>query len=191
MQQEMIDISIDLFEKQGFKETSIQDIVSALGVTKGTFYYYFSSKETLLMEIHRSYIDEILEQQQTILKNEDATDAEKLKALIHQLITSIEPKGDSARVFFREFRHLSREHLDEVLPKRDQVRLNFEQVIRDGMQHGVFRPELNPVIVTLGILGACNWTYQWFDADGSTSADEVAAIYVDYMLHGLNKNEGG
>ena len=52
--------SIRLFEKKGFTETSIQDIVDSLGVTKGTFYYYFSSKEELLMDIHLGYIDELL-----------------------------------------------------------------------------------------------------------------------------------
>ena len=40
--------SIRLFEKKGFSETSIQDIVDSLGVTKGTFYYYFSGSNSLI-----------------------------------------------------------------------------------------------------------------------------------------------
>lgn len=41
MKEKIIEVSIDLFGKHGFTETSIQDIVDGLGVTKGTFYYYF------------------------------------------------------------------------------------------------------------------------------------------------------
>ena len=45
MKQKIKNTSISLFEQKGFAETSIQDIVDSLGVTKGTFYYYFASKE--------------------------------------------------------------------------------------------------------------------------------------------------
>ncbi|MES9741731.1 helix-turn-helix domain-containing protein, partial [Priestia megaterium] len=48
----MMERSIQLFAQKGFKETSIQDIVNELNVTKGTFYYYFKSKQELLMDIH-------------------------------------------------------------------------------------------------------------------------------------------
>ncbi len=51
MKEKIIEKAIELFEKKGFSTTSIQDIVDELGVTKGSFYYYFSSKEQLLMDI--------------------------------------------------------------------------------------------------------------------------------------------
>lgn len=55
MKDKIVEQSVLLFEKEGFSHTSIQDIVDELGVTKGTFYYYFSSKEQLLMEIQDDY----------------------------------------------------------------------------------------------------------------------------------------
>lgn len=61
MKAKITEHSIRLFEQKGFTETSIQDIVDSIGVTKGTFYYYFSSKEQLLMDIHMDYITKLLE----------------------------------------------------------------------------------------------------------------------------------
>jgi len=72
--------SIRLFEKKGFTETSIQDVVDSLGVTKGTFYYYFSSKEELLMDIHLGYIDGLLYNQEQILNDASKSYKEKLSA---------------------------------------------------------------------------------------------------------------
>ncbi|MEH7546671.1 MULTISPECIES: TetR/AcrR family transcriptional regulator [Bacillaceae] len=55
MKQKLIETGIQLFDQNGFKSTSVQDIVQLLGVTKGTFYYYFNSKEELLKDIHLIY----------------------------------------------------------------------------------------------------------------------------------------
>lgn len=129
MKEKILLTCVQLFEQQGFSETSIQDIVDAQRVTKGTFYYYFTSKEQVLMTIHRMYIDTLLEQQQKIMSDPATTNEDKLRQLIHMLITNIIPRGGSARVFYREFRHLSEKHLQEVRPKRDQIRFAIQQVI--------------------------------------------------------------
>ena len=179
--------SIKLFEKKGFSETSIQDIVDSLGVTKGTFYYYFSSKEELLMNIHLRYIDELLTRQEEIL-SEQSTCKQKLFDIVYMLISSIKSKGASAKIFFREMRHLSDDRLAQIIAKRDQFRMNVERLIREGIDSGEFRKDLNPIIVTFGILGAANWSYQWFNPLGKISDREVAEIFVEMILKGIEVN---
>lgn len=184
MKEKITDHSIKLFEKKGFSETSIQDIVDSLGVTKGTFYYYFSSKEELLMDIHLRYIDELLGRQDQILGNLSSC-KEKLFEIVYMLISSIKTKGSSAKIFFREMRHLSEDRVAQIVGKRDQFRMNVEKLIRDGIEVGEFRKDLNPIIVTFGILGAANWSYQWFSPAGKLSDREVAEIFVEMILKGI------
>lgn len=180
--------SIRLFEKKGFSETSIQDIVDSLGVTKGTFYYYFSSKEELLMDIHLGYIDELLVQQGLILKDTNRTCRGKLAEIVHVLIGDIKKRGSAAKIFFREMKNLSQERLNLIIPKRDQFRLNIEGLIKDGIDKGEFRPDLNVSIITFGILGITNWSYQWFNPEGAYSDSEVAEIFVEMILKGIQMN---
>ncbi|TCN27807.1 TetR family transcriptional regulator [Mesobacillus foraminis] len=177
--------SIRLFEKHGFSETSVQDIVDSLGVTKGTFYYYFSSKEELLMDIHHKYINDLVENQQKILDNQEKDCKTKLTEIVFMLIGHIGEQGASAKVFFREIENLSEDHLAAIIPKRDQFRLNIEQLIREGISGGEFKSDLNASIVALGILGITNWSYQWFKPTGSMSAHEVSGIFVDMILNGI------
>lgn len=184
MKEKITEHSIKLFEKKGFSETSIQDIVDSLGVTKGSFYYYFSSKEELLMDIHLRYIDELLARQEEIL-SEQSTSKQKLYDIVYMLISSIKSKGASAKIFFREMRHLSDDRLAQIVAKRDQFRLNVELLIRKGIDRGEFRQDLNPIIVTFGILGAANWSYQWFNPMGKVSDREVAEIFVEMILKGI------
>ncbi|SDM70472.1 transcriptional regulator, TetR family [Fictibacillus solisalsi] len=185
MKEKITECSISLFEKNGFSETSIQDIVDALGVTKGTFYYYFSSKEELLMNIHNGYIDELLFQQGKILEDSSMTSKQKLFEMVYTLIGSIRQAGASAKVFFREIKNLNEERLSQIVPKRDRFRFNLEKLIEEGIIRGEFRGDLNPSIVTFGVLGAANWSYQWYNPDGELSEKEVAGIFVEMILNGI------
>ncbi|WML47993.1 TetR/AcrR family transcriptional regulator [Neobacillus sp. PS3-34] len=185
MKEKITEHSIKLFEKKGFSETSIQDIVDSLGVTKGTFYYYFSSKEELLMDIHLGYIDELLARQEQILGDDMLSCKQQLFEIVFMLISSIKGKGSSAKIFFREMRNLSENRLAQIASKRDQFRLNVERVVRLGMEKGEFRSDLNAAIVTFGILGAANWSYQWFNPNGVSSDREVAQIFVEMILKGI------
>lgn len=183
--------SIIFFEKKGFSETSIQDIVEALNVTKGTFYYYYSSKEQLLMDIHKEYIDDLLQRQQRIVDSVESQ-KDKLKGIIHLLISDIERNGDSGKVFFREMRHLTDDNATEIKKRREQFRLTIEEVIRQGAENGEFRKHLNPAMTALAVLGMTNWTYQWFSTAGELTADELAEHYSSIVLDGINlRNEGG
>src|SRR5690625_5195889 len=107
MKRKLTKKSIELFERKGFTQTSIQDIVDELQVTKGTFYYYFSSKEQLLMDIHLDYITNLLKSQEQIIENKTMLNGDKLGEIIQLLIFDIKEKGPSGRVFFREIRHLA------------------------------------------------------------------------------------
>lgn len=185
MKEKIMKHSIRLFESKGFSEASIQDIVNTLGVTKGTFYYYFSSKEELLTQIQLNYIDYMLEEQQRIIEQPDRTWKDKLSEVILMTIQAIEGRGSSARIFFRELLHITGDSLDLIKKKRDQFRLNVQSIIEQGMESGEFRDDLPVEMVAFSILGACNWCYTWFKPDGSKSDTEVAAVYTEMFLNGL------
>ncbi len=59
-----------IFEAKGFNGTTIDDIVQATGIAKGTFYIYFRNKEELLLEVIRKLVDETLEEIETKLGEE-------------------------------------------------------------------------------------------------------------------------
>ncbi|AQQ51968.1 TetR/AcrR family transcriptional regulator [Planococcus lenghuensis] len=184
MKEKITQHSILLFEEKGFVETSVQDIVEALGVTKGTFYYYFTSKEQLLMEIHLGYIDRLLARQQVIVESGDSA-REKISGMIRLLIMDIASYGPSARVFFREVRHLGQENAAEIREKRERFRLTIEQVLERGKGAGEFREDMEPGITAFAVLGITNWSYQWYNPAGEISPDHLAAIYTTLILQGI------
>ena len=63
---ELIDAALQLFLTSGYEKTMIIDIVKKAGVAKGTFYYYFPSKEAILEAIIASYATEVVLEIETI-----------------------------------------------------------------------------------------------------------------------------
>lgn len=187
MKNKIIAQSIELFEKKGFSQTSIQDIVSSLGVTKGTFYYYFTSKEELLMDIHLTYIDDLIRRQKGFLDDPEKTCKEKLKNMMYLLISDIKHQGANANVFFREMRHLNEENANGIKEKREMFRLNLEKLLKEGVKSDEFKDSLQVDMVAFGILGMTNWSYQWFHPDGKVTDRELTEIYLDMLLNGIEK----
>ncbi|MGM0865098.1 MAG: TetR/AcrR family transcriptional regulator [Bacillota bacterium] len=185
MKEKLTEHAVRLFDEKGFTVTSIQDIVESIGVTKGTFYYYFSSKEELLKEIHMRYIDGLLSKQERVLGDDRKSYMEKLYDIVHLSILDIKEQGASAKVFFREMRHLSKESLDAIEPKRDMYRFNIETLLKEGRKNGDFHKDFDVSIVAFGILGMMNWSYQWYKPDGAKSDQEIARTFVDMVLKGI------
>ena len=114
-----IDKAWELFAKNGYEETKVEDITKDLGISKGSFYTYFATKEELLYEVLKKIKKEIIENLENINVNqmpekvlEDYVKAKmnhavkilnnmKLKAVEKHLI---DPK---LRIFFQELREKS------------------------------------------------------------------------------------
>jgi AcrR family transcriptional regulator len=186
MKDMIMETGIQLFGEKGFKETSIQDLMDELKVTKGTFYYYYKSKEELLKDIHLQYINRLVQHQESIINDESLNCEQKLYQIIYSLIHDIKKEGLTAKVFFREMRHLSDENLDVIVSKRDKFRLNIQSIVEEGIAAGEFRADLPADIVTFGILGIANWSYFWFQPDGEKTDEQVSKIFHEILVQGMN-----
>ena len=79
---EILDAAETLFYTKGYLHTTIIDILESVGIAKGTFYYYFPSKEDVMDAIVMRYIDREVERATAIAENETMTALEKFSALI-------------------------------------------------------------------------------------------------------------
>jgi TetR/AcrR family transcriptional repressor of nem operon len=56
VKQQLIDAALEVFERNGFNATSVQDLTDAAGVPKGSFYNHFTGKEALAIEALHVYV---------------------------------------------------------------------------------------------------------------------------------------
>lgn len=75
---ELLDTAQELFFTQGYEQTTVETIIQKVGVSKGTFYYYFKSKEDLLDKLIEKLSEKILEEVRKIVDREDLDAITKL-----------------------------------------------------------------------------------------------------------------
>ena len=115
----IIDKAWELFAKNGYEETKVEDITKDLGISKGSFYTYFATKEELLYEVLEKIKKEIIENLENINVNqipekvlEDYVKAKMNHAV--KILNNMKLKGvekhlidPKLRIFFQELREKS------------------------------------------------------------------------------------
>ncbi|GIE85379.1 transcriptional regulator, TetR family [Actinoplanes regularis] len=61
MRSELAMLAQDLFVTRGYEQTTIEDLVSAAGISKRTFFRYFTSKEDLVLDKRDVWVEELIE----------------------------------------------------------------------------------------------------------------------------------
>ncbi|MFY1638171.1 TetR family transcriptional regulator [Solwaraspora sp. WMMB335] len=180
----LISSALELFERRGFDRTSVQEIADQAGLTKGAFYHHFGSKDDLLRHIQEEYLEAQLAAIQEIESGSDDPRV-RVAELIRFSLTSVAEYRAHVTIFYQERRYLAGEVFAEVTRKRDVVEAAFAGIIQDGIARGVFRTDVDPRIVTFGLVGMCAWAYQWLNVGGPLSIDEVARQFSAVVLDGL------
>lgn len=184
VRERMLRAALHLFADQGYGNTSVEQIVTRAGVTKGAFYYYFKAKEEVLELIHNQFLDYEITMAERVAASE-GTAVDKLRAMISDLINSIVLYRLNVVVFFQEVDRLPPERRAEIERRRRIYQEQIEEIVREGVRRGEFNPHLDPVITTLGIFGLCNYTYRWLNPAGRLSVDEVVSHLTEMIVRGL------
>lgn len=188
VRERIVSAALKLFATHGYSETSVEEIVSETGVTKGAFYYYFKSKEEVLELLHDQFLNYELDRARKVNESQ-GTPPEKLRVMISDLIHSILLYRANVVVFFQEIDRLPTDRRLEIERRRREYQNQVESILRAGIKEGYFNPALDPVIATLGIFGLCNYTYRWLNPAGRLPVEAVIDMLAQIILQGVTLSD--
>jgi AcrR family transcriptional regulator len=138
---EILDAALACFAERGFSATRVDDVAARAGVTKGTLYLYFSSKEELLKAVVRQSIIPNIERAEALASVEGESCAATLKRIVlmwAQAVTA--PQSAIPKIMIADagnFPELARFYLEEVASRGMGV---IARLLRKGVACGEFRP---------------------------------------------------
>jgi AcrR family transcriptional regulator len=173
-----------LFGAQGYTGTTMRDIATAVGVLPGSLYTHIDGKETLLLEIVEAGIDKFLALGYAAVAGPGNAEG-RLRALIKGHVAIVAQNAERTLVVFHQWRYLTGDNLERIVEKRRQYELIMTTVVEDGSREGLFSQKLHLKTAVLGILGALNWTAEWYKPDGPDTGAEIGERLADALLRGL------
>ncbi len=183
-QRAIVATAADLFARNGFGATSLDDIGVALGVTKGALYYHVKNKEEILKLVFMTVLTVSEEPLRRIVEAE-ITPVEKLRRAILHHVAIAADRSPAMTVFYREDVHLTGPFAREIATRKKAYEHLFELIITEGQQINTFKPSLDPKIVAFGILGMCNWLSEWYRSGGTYKPEQIAEMFSGLVESGI------
>lgn len=189
-EREIIDAAAVVFHEKGYVASSIQDVADAVGILKGSLYYYIDSKEDLLFAIlvdtHHESMRRLAQWQQI-----EGDTLVKLRAFIEGHVMANIANHVKIGVFLHDFRSLSPERRKAIIRDRDVYDGYVRTLIQEGQEQGLVAPEIDSKLAAMALMGMMNWVYQWYQPGrrGGTSPRDLARAFADVALAGLAVRE--
>jgi AcrR family transcriptional regulator len=173
----------ELFVTRGFHRTKLTDLAERLSITKPAIYYYFGSKDEILIECTHM----ALEATRRYFQESDDVSLDGRKRLEKFMrwfgVSMTEPFGKClVRVAEHDMEQGTQEEL--VAAKREIYR-RLRQLVECGIQDGSIT-NCDAKAAAFTIAGALGWLSHWYRPEEKWSTEEASERVTALLLHGLS-----
>jgi TetR/AcrR family transcriptional regulator, cholesterol catabolism regulator len=181
----ILDAAAAAFRERGFAATRLSDIAERAELQTPSLYYHFASKEQLIEEVLALGVVRTFEHVKQRVAEVPADDPiGRLRAAIDAHIEMVLKTGNYSTANLRLYGQMPKEIRDRLQRTQRRVGRYWHQLLKDAQDAGAIRADLDLSATRMLILGALNWTAEWFRA-GELSPQELAEQANAIVLDGL------
>ena len=186
----ILDAAAECLAEHGYAGTSLPLIAERIDMQGASLYYHFASKDELVFEVLRLGTVTAKEAvaDAVIRLGDDADPVEALRAAIVAHLTAVLAQGPYTTANIRSYGQLPDELAERHRAEQRSYATTWRTLIADAIASGALRTDLDPRAVRLLLLGAMNWTIEWFDPDG-LDPRQLGELLADMVLDGLRSRE--
>ena len=182
---ELLQLAATMFADRGLKATTVRDIADSAGILSGSLYHHFKSKEQMVEEVLKDFLDWLFERYQQILAAE-STPLDRLKGLFMASFEAIEHRHAQVVIYQDEAKRLSAlPQFGFVDDRNREQRQMWIDLLHEGIADGSFRPDLDVDLVYRFIRDTTWVSVRWYQPGGPLTAEQVGAQYLAIVLGGI------
>jgi AcrR family transcriptional regulator len=188
---EIIAAALESFTEHGFAATKLEDVAHRAGVTKGTMYLYFESKDALFKAVVRDTVLPAIERAEHLVETFEGGARELFATLVRGWWSMMAQPGLSAlpKLMISEVAHfpeLARFYHEEVVQRGRRL---MASVIQRGIDRGEIRPldvEYASRVLTSPVILAAVWKHSMLRCEcAAYDFDRFIEVFIDIALDGL------
>lgn len=177
---DLVRVSARLFREKGFDGTTVRDIADAVGMRSGSPFYHFKSKQEILAAVMEEGLVAGLAATESIVAG-TLPPREKFRALVRSHLETVLGEGhDFIPVLLYEWRALSPDLQAKIIDLKDRYDQLWQQVVEELKAAALIRSDSK--LARLLLLGAVNYSMQWYKPGKGLTIDELADQTVDFFV---------
>ena len=184
-EEEVFAAAVKLFNERGYAATSVENVADALGILKGSLYYYIGSKEDLLFRIVSEVHVDARRIVEEALARKDLDARQRLALYVRNQAEYNAKNVARVSVYYRDLDQLSPARLKEIRARRGEHFRALVALIEEAQADGLIATNVDPALAAHGVLSTIIWPFTWFRASGKVKPAELADFCVGYVLGGL------
>lgn len=186
-QKRVLDAAAKIFRDYGYAGTTMRVIADEAELKAGSIYYHYKSKDDLISAVLDLGINSVISRVKQALQRlpEDASGRKRVETAIHAHVSAIIENGDYTLATRRVSGQVPEAIRAHNLELRNSYATLWQDILLDAQKRGEFRSDASMTLARLFILGALNWTVEWFKP-GQRSIEDVARAFTALVIDGLN-----
>jgi AcrR family transcriptional regulator len=182
---ELLDIAARLFAERGMKATTVRDIADAAGILSGSLYHHFDSKESMVDEILRGFLDDLFGEYDTILAG-SLPPRERFEAVVRASFDALDRHHAAVAIYQNEARLLADQPRFRYIRRRlAEFKTMWTDLLREGVADGSFTSDLD-IELAYRFFRDTVWVgVRWYRPGGRTAVREVTEQYLRIVLDGI------
>ncbi len=183
MRESILAAAVQLFAEYGYHAAPLRDIARIAGIQAASIYHHYPNKQSLLTEIMETYMQRLNSQLEHILHEYDDPGERLQRAVANHVQLHTTYKAEFF-IIDTEIRSLEGMSRARIISLRDTYDALLQELLRDGMQRGVFR-QSDVKVTSYAIIAMCTEVATWFRPGGRLTVQQVVDIYCQMIMQGL------
>ncbi|MDP3824372.1 MAG: TetR/AcrR family transcriptional regulator [Burkholderiales bacterium] len=173
-----------LFRHHGYAATTLREVADASGIKAGSIYYHFESKEQILGEVLDKGIQVVADavRQRVDALPESATARQRVAAAIEGHLWGLLHHGDFTSANIRIYGQIPTAAKNSHRKIRRSYADYWDRLLEEALKRGELRRDTSTAVIRLFVIGALNWTVEWYNPQKGSFPDfvkQVTAIVFD------------
>ena len=173
-----------LFRQQGYAATTLRQIADAAGIKAGSIYYHFGSKDEILGEVLDTGIAAVTAAVQSRIAAlpAAATQRDRIAAAIEGHLYGLLHHGDFTSANIRIYGQIPLAAKNRHRLIRRNYAQYWDALLEQALGSGELRADISLAVIRLFVIGALNWTVEWYNprrGSFKTFAAQISAIVFD------------
>lgn len=187
--QRILDAAARVFRDKGYAGTRLADVAAASGIQTGSMYYYFRSREHLVVEmvlVAWKRTDDLARLSVDALPS-DATALDRFSTALTAHLLSVLRNTMYTSALVRILGQIPDKVRDQTVKYQRAYLEYWRGLLEDAMASGEIRTNIDPSVTTMLLTGALNWAVEWYRPDGALSPEDLASQVATVVFDGVTK----